>query len=805
MNGMFRDLLFSLRQIRRQPVLSLAIVLTLALAIGANTAIFSYVSALLIRPFPFKDPDQLVEIYSIRGGERGKISMPEIQDIQRRVTTLESIAAHKGGAGGYNYSGDGHPEEWKAVLTTGNLFEVLGVSLTAGQKWPDHTDRQRDYRVILSYDVWQTSFGGRADIIGRTISLDHAPGYTIDGVTGRDFDFPHGIQVYRSIGGFTNYQKRDARDLIGIARIKRPAGLERFQAELDSVSRQLAEEHPDINRGLTFQAISFREMYAGGSRPFLMVLFAAVGLILLIACCNVVNLLLSRALSREQEMAIRVALGANRRQLMGQLLTESLVLALIAAGFGLALAWSWMKLIQTLIGSELPQWMTIALDGRVLLFNTALSLLAGILSGLAPAFRISSGALPHALKEGSRGSTGGRNAERLRDMLTIGELALAFVLLAGAGMLIQSFVHLQSQQKGFDSNSIATFRVALGWKRYSGDAVIRYYEQALDKLAGIAGHPEIALSTNPPLARQEEDITSIARREGQSVQEGASNPYVRLQVISENYFDFAHIPMKSGRIFSKFDHKGSEPVIIISQRLAKLFWPDTDPIGQRLTYDPSGANQPIWRKIVGVAGNVQNRELGGESGLDIYMPFRQQSGAANQYVLARTKLGLAEFTRLAEQAMWSIDSEQSVFDFQTWDERILNGIWQLRVSKMLLMMFALVALALATIGIYGVMSYLVGQRRREMGIRLALGSSPAGIRALILKRAAFLGFAGITLGMIASIVLSTLLQGLVPGLNGGDPFSLAMAFAVLSLVTLAACAVPAWRASRVNPSSVLRT
>jgi putative ABC transport system permease protein len=486
MDFLRRHVRHALRQIRRQPAISFTVVLTLGLAIGANTAIFSFVNALLIRPFPFRDPDRLVEIQSVRGGQPGKMSMVEVLDLKEQVPAIEAIAAHTGGAGGYNYSGDGggRPEEWRAILTTGNLFEVLGVPFEAGAKWPAPVDRERDFRVILTYGVWQRNFGGRRDVVGRTITLDHAPGYQIHGVMPRGFDFPRGIEVYRSIGGYTSYDRRDNRNVVAIARIKPGHTIARLQAELDAVSRRLAEQHPDTNAGLSFTAISFRELYSGDVRPYLLVLLGAVGFVLLIACGNVANLLLARALSRDRETALRVALGAGRKEIVAQFLCESLVLAFVAAAAGLGLAWWWMKLLRAMIGAQLPDWMVVELDGRVLAFTIGLSVLASVLAAVAPAWQFSRPRdIGETLKEGGRASSTGRGTGRLRDWMIAGEIAMAVVLVAGAGLLIRAFADLQAQDKGFREERISTFRVALGWRRYGGDAVARYYENALEKLA----------------------------------------------------------------------------------------------------------------------------------------------------------------------------------------------------------------------------------------------------------------------------------------------------------------------------------
>jgi putative ABC transport system permease protein len=804
MESLLRNLRLSLRQIHRRPGFAAAIILTLGLAIGANTAIFSFVNALLIRPFPFRDPDQLVEIRAVRGGQLSKLSVREILDIQQQSTTLENIALHTGDAGGYNFSGDGgKPEEWKTILTTGNLFEVLGVPLTIGSKWPLPQDLTRDYRVILSYNVWQRCFGGRRDIVGKSITLDHATGYLIHGVAARGLDFPRGIEVYRSIGGFADYEQRDSRSAVGIARIKRPYNVQQLQAELDGIGRRLAQLYPTTNAGITFRAVSFRNIYTGDVRPYLLVLMGAVGFVLLIACANVVNLLLSRALSREREIAVRVAIGAGRSEILGQLLTESTVLSLTAAVFGLGLAYWWMKLLRALIGLQLPEWMSIELDGRVLAFTLAIAVIAGIVSGFAPALHLTRDSLGESLKEAARGSSGGRIAGKLRDWMIVAEVALAVVLLAGAGLLIRGFLELQSQEKGFRSDSLATFRVALGWKRYGGEAANRYYERATEKLLAIQGVESVGFIYGPPLAGLEISAPNTVQAEGQSVDEALRNPYVNSQSTSENYFSVMHIPLRAGRLFTTFDRKDTDQVAIVSERLAQVLWPGQSAIGKRLRYNPLAKTPSTLRTIVGVVGNTRHRELGGEPSFDLYVPFRQ-STQANHFMIVKTRLPLPEFQRRAEQALWSIDPEQSVFDFQTYDQRILDSIWQLRISRLLLMLFGFVALVLSAIGIYGVMSYLVGQRTREMGIRLALGATPSNVRMMIVSRGAVLGSIGLAIGLAGALLLGRVLAHMVRGISSADPLSFAGSVVVLFAVTTVACAAPAWRASRIDPAITLR-
>lgn len=805
MNFDARNLRYAMRRIIRQPGLSLSVIVTLSLAIGANTAIFSFVHALLLRPFPFRDPDQLVEIHSVRGGQRGKLSMREVLDIREQIPVLEAVAAHTGGAGGYNYSGtgNGRPEEWRAILTTGNLMEVLGVPLALGGPWPEHSNRERDFRVILSHEVWLRAFGGQREVLGRTITLDHAPGYVIHGVAAPGLDFPHGIEVYRSIGGFTSYDKRDSRNVIAVARVKRPYDAHRLQAELTALSARLAEAHPDTNGGLSFQCQPFRQVYSGEVRPYLLLLLGAVAAVLLIACVNVMNLLLSQALAREQEISVKIAIGAGRRHVIGELLAESILLALFSGVAGLGLSWWWMKLLRAIVGAQIPQWMRVELDSAALAFTFAIAVFAGLVSGMTPALHLMRGSLSTMLREGGRGGTSGVAAQRLRDLMIVAEVALAVVLLSGAGLLIRGFVNLQSRQKGFDAENVETFRVALGWRRYGGERITRYYEQALESLSALPGVQGAALAPNPPLARQEEFTPAHVQVEGQSSQEALRNPYVIYQQISEGYFELMRIPLLAGRAFTRFDGPASEPVAIISERLASRLWPGENAIGKRLRYDPAARRPGALRTVVGIAGSVRHAQLDGEPGLEMYVPFRQDP-TANQYLLARTTLPPSEYRRRAADRMLAIDSEQSIFDMSTYEQRILNGVWQLRLSRSLLLIFAAVALALAGIGIYGVMAYLVGRRTREIGIRMALGATAGDVRGMVVRRAAWAGACGLALGLGAAVALGALTRSALQSVPAADPLTYAGAVVPIAAVILAASWIPAVRASRVNPAITLR-
>jgi predicted permease len=569
------------------------------------------------------------------------------------------------------------------------------------------------------------------------------------------------------------------------------------------LAQVLAERYPTSNEGMTFRATSFRSIYSGDVRAYLLLLMGAVAFVLLIACANVANLQLSRAVSREQEIAVRVALGAGRRAIVGQMLMESAVPAIGAAVLGISLAYWCIDVLRALIGPRIPEWMQVHIDGRVLAFAALTTIVAAIGSGLAPALHAYRQSPGGSLKEGSRGASGGRTAAGLRNALVVIEVALAVVLVAGAGLLIRGFLELQSQPKGFTSDGLATFRVALGWGRYSGDAVARYYEQALGQLAAIPGVHGVGFIYSPPLAGLESSAPNTVQAEWQSVNEALRNPYVHSQSTSETYFELMDIPLRSGRLFSAFDRKDTQPVAIVSERLAQILWPGRSAIGQRLRYNPLLESNNPYRTVVGVVGNVHHRELGGEPSLELYIPFRQ-STQANQFLIAKTSLPFAEFRSRAERAMLAIDPEQSMFDFQTYDDRIMAGIWQIRISRLILVLFGGVALLLSALGIYGVLSHLVGQRRRELGIRLALGATPGNLRLLVIRRALVLSGVGLGIGCVGAFVLGRVMAQMVRGLSGFDALGLAGPLVTLLAAALAASAVPAWRASRTNPVTTLR-
>jgi putative ABC transport system permease protein len=806
MQTFWQDLRYGARMLIKKPGFTLVVVLTLALGIGANTAIFSFVNALLLRPLPYKDADRLVRIAALRGNEEGRFSMLELKDMREQTASFELIGAYIPGAQ-YNYSGDGAPEEFSAILATREFFQVMGVPQLHGDVWPEEYDRERNFGVVLSYEVWQRRFGGDPNVLGRKITLDAAPFYTIYGVMPPQFNFPASTQLFRSIAiskFLPNYEQRDKRNVYAIARLKPNVTAEQARAELNTFSQRLAQTYPDLNQGLNFTLKPLRDFSVGDVRPYLWLLLAAVGFVLLIACTNVINLLLARSLAREREIAIRTALGAGRGRLIRQLLTESLLLASLGGLLGLAFAVGWVRLLKGLIRAELPTWIAIDLDWRVLVFTLAVSLFTGLIAGLAPALQVSKPDLNELLKEGAKGSQGGRQG--LRKALIVAEVALAMVLLIGAGLLVKSFLRLQQTDLGFNPGNLLTMRVALPWRKFNDqqgpERQKQFFQQLLERLSGLPGVASAALTSNLPLAAERQEGKLTFTVEGQSADEQQRNPFVNDIRVSPNYFQAMGIPLVAGRTLTEFDAAATERVGVISQRLAERLFPGQNPLGKRLKVGDL-FSQSQWTTIVGVVRNVKHEEIAGDGGLDLYASY-QQVGESNMYLLLRTNVPPLNLVDGATRAVWASDPEQSVFNVTTMETRIADTVWQRRLSGTLFLVFAALALALAAIGIYGVMSYAVSQRKREIGIRMALGAQPKDVLRMIVGQGARLIALGLGIGFVVALIGSRLIHSLLYGISSADPLVYVSVLAVLTAVALLACWLPARRATRVDPLQALR-
>ncbi len=623
MRTLWSDLRHAWRGIVGRPGLSLVIIATLGLGIGANAAIFSAVHALLLRPFPFKDPDRLVRISTLRGDAEGMLSVPEQDDIAALADVVQDIALYTD-QGMYNASGFGDPEELQATITTHNLFRVLGVEPAIGSSYPAETDRTRRFELVISHGLWVRRFGRDPNIVGRTMTLDGSPGYAIHGVLPPGFNFPANSDLFRSAGIVADprsYQRRDTRSRLAIARLTPGVTVEQAAERLNTLSIRLAQEFPDSNAGLRFRVMPIRDLYVGNIRPYVLMLFAAVVLVLLIACGNAASLLLSRALARDREMAIRLALGAGRGRLIGQVLMESVLLSLAGGVLGVGLAYAGIELITRLVRVQLPEWMRLEMDVMTLVFLCGVSLVTGVLAGVLPALRSTDAHLHDALKEGTRGSSTGARHRRARQAVVVAEVALALVLLIGASLMVQSFLRLQRADPGFEPDGVLSFRVELGWRAYNThEQVIQFNDQVLNRLRALPGVVAVTLDSNLPISGKPREPFEVMV-EGQGLEAKETNPFVNLHTVSPDYFRAMGIAIERGRGFIDGDVKDGQQVTVVSRRLAERLWPASDPVGNVIKLGRESTSPQLI--VVGVASDVRGHRLSGSTTLDVYRPFRQ--------------------------------------------------------------------------------------------------------------------------------------------------------------------------------------
>ena len=791
-----QDLRFGWRGIRKRPGFFTLVAGTLALGIGVNVSIFSFVQALLLRPLPFADAGRLVRIQASKGSEPGRVAQREIEELQRESKSFEQIAAYYHSQ--YNVTGDGPPEAAPCAINTHNLFEVLGGRFLYGDTFAARDDFIRQYRVVLSHDFWQRRFGGDPAIVGESIVLDGGS-YVVDGVLAPGMDFPPGTELYRQV---TEYYGLEGRRHSVIARLAPGVSVSQAQQELRRFAGEWQTRYPASNQGVHFEAVPLRDSWVGEARPYLVTLMAAVGLVLSIAVVNVVNLLLSRAGERRHEMALRTAIGASRGRLVRQLLVESLLLAALGGLGGLLLAVWWTRALTAMVRADLPAWMAIRVDSTALLVTAALVLVAGLVSGLTPALRLSGSRPGAALGHGTRASEG-PGTRRLGGALVVAEVALALVLLLGAGLMIRSFMALQRQPLGFDPEGLFTVRVDPPYWSYNQiEQLTPFYDQAVDNLRAIPGVTAVAANQNLPLAGLDEHTKRVVTLHGQSAAEQTANPFVHLQSIGPGYFQGMGIPLLEGRSLARHDRQSSPPVAVVSRALATRLWPVGRAIDRRLKLGPPDSDAP-WLTVVGVAADVRSERRLGAASPDLYVSHFQHFTGDSFFALRTSRLG-PELVRQIENAIQRFDADLPLFDVAPMHERVAKAEWRRRVSSTLFLAFGLMALALAGVGIYGVVGRRVDRQVREMGVRLAFGARPADLFRRVMGQGLRFFLLGSAIGLAASMALVKLIQNLLFGVETTDPWTLVGAWGVLLAVTLAACLIPARRAARLDPIAAIR-
>jgi predicted permease len=823
MSAFSQDLRYAFRALLARPGFSIVAVLSLAIGIGANSAIFSVASALLLRPLPYANADRQVILWNTSPGlgiTEDWFSTAQYFDIKNGTQSFEDVAIAIGANS--NLTGDGEPERIGTIRMSSNLLPMLGVRPFLGNLFGLDDDQPgKTGKVLLGYSTWMRRYGGDHGVIGRPLTLNGQP-YEVIGVLPASFSLPR--EVMPTLGVVDDAEVvlplplaanaaevRNREDYNIIATLRPGVAIAQARVELDALTARLRREHPDFyppNGGLTFRVLPLQEQAVGRVRLALLVLVASVAFVLLIACANVANLLLSRALARQREVAVRAALGASRWRIVRQLLTESLVLAATGGFVGLLVSFFCLQGIRSLGAASVPRLHEIAIDWRVLLFTFAISVVAGVLFGLAPALRLSTLDLHGSLKDASRGSAGasvvwgrGRN---LRRLLVVAELALSVMLLIGAGLLIRSFSHLQNVSPGFNPTNVLTFELTMTGRKYNDvDAVLETYRQLWARLSTLPGVTAAGGVTALPLSQMM--AWGPITIEGRTAPEGEKFINADIRVVGGDYFRAMDIPLLKGRLFSQeYDTRTSPRVVVIDGRMAKQFWPGEDPIGKRIRTGGFDVTPDTpWMTIVGVVGAVRQDALDADSRIAYYR-FQGQTPSRAMNVVVRSASDTSGLGARVTGEIRALDPDLPIYKMRTMGERVEASLSERRFSMLLLTLFALLALGLAAIGIYGVLAYLVSQGTRELGIRLALGAAPRDLLLLVVRQGMSVAATGMTLGLAGAFVLTRFMRALLFGVNASDPATFAAIALLLTLVALAACYVPARRAARIDPVVSLR-
>jgi predicted permease len=814
MTSFVEDLRYAGRVLRKSPGFTVVAVTTLALGIGANTAIFSVLNGVLLRPLPYPEAGRLLIMYE-KSPEFDSMSVAYLNflDWRNRNRTCEDMAAIR--EDDFNLTGAGDPERLRGRMASASFFSILGVKLALGRTFLPEEDKAGGAPVVVLGDgFWARRFGRDPGVIGRTLTLSGIR-YTVVGIAPADFYFRRRDDVFVPIGQWKGVGMRDREYHPGIhviARRKPGVPIEQVRADLNGVARQLANEYPKSNAGHSVRMDSLKDDIVGNVRQSLWVLLGAVVFVLLIACANVANLLLARATARQKEIAIRAAMGANRWRLLRQLLTESALLSLCGGALGLAIA-SWgVDLGLAAVPDSLPRADNIGVDGTVLAFTLLASLGTGVLFGLAPALQLAGSDLRDSLKEAGRGLAGGRH--RLRDLLVIGEMALALVLLTGAGLMIRSIVLLADVHPGFDSRNVLTLQVALSPANTStADAVRRAYTQLLDRIETIPGVESAAINMNLPLVDDSESPVWIEGRPRPASM--GDMPWAIIYPASPEYLRVMRIPLLRGRFFTEQDTARSPRVVVIDDVMARSVFAGQDPIGKRLTLGgPDIAGGTLLMEIVGIVDHVRHWGLDADDTARIrsqlYMPHLQipddflESASAGTTIVLRANANPLEMAAAVRAQVTGADRDQPVYNVRSMERIVAGSMAQRRFSMLLMGVFAGIALLLAAGGIYGLMSYSISQRTREIGLRMALGARRGDVLRLVVGRGAVLALLGVAIGVIAAIGVTRALATLLFGVSATDPATFAGVSCVLAAVALAASYLPARRAAKVDPMAALR-
>jgi putative ABC transport system permease protein len=810
MESFLADIKYGFRLILKNPVFSGVVVIALALGIGANTAIFSVLNAVLLKPLPYEHSERLVTMWQRFTGigvpkDQNWTSPPEFNDVRRIQSSFSEIAAMQSAS--FTILVGDRPDRILGQFVSPSFFKLLGVEAFLGRTFSAEEEQQgKEAVVVIGHGLWQRRFASDPGLLQRPLSLN-GRSYQVIGIAPPGFKDPMqpDAEMWAALS-FTNAQlmQRGSHGLLVLARIKPELTLEQARSDMTRVSERIVEgapEYPYAKFGYRVLINPLLEEYVGDIRPALVMLMGSVGLVLLIACTNVANLLLVRASAREREIGIRMALGAGRGRLIRQMLTESVVLSLVGALGGILLARVGVSLLAAMAAQSFPRLAETQIDARALTFTIVVALATGILFGLFPAFQSARSNTQEALKEGSQATTAGHGRLRVRRVLVAAEVALSLLLLVGAGLLIKSFMRLQQVDAGFDPSGVLTMRVVIPAARYSEPAQIRsFYREVLRRASALPGVVKVGANNGIPLSGAGGSGTTTV--DNPAFPDDRGTPEADQRIVTPGYFEAMGMTMLSGRMFDERDNETGQPVAIIDETMAKTFWPNEDPLGKRIKRGGRQGTQP-WLTIVGVARHVRYRTLEEPSRVQLYLPHAQ-SPTTGMSLAIKTSLDPRTLSNSVQREVIGVDPEQPVWAIRTMDELMATSVMRRQLIMTLLTVFAGIALMLAAVGIYGVISYWVTQRSHEIGIRVAIGASRLDVLKMVLGQSMSVVLMGVAIGLIGAAALTRLMTTLLYNVSATDAATFAGYSAALILVGLLASYVPARRATRIDPVTMLR-
>ncbi|MDT5296557.1 MAG: hypothetical protein QOJ76_3437 [Acidobacteriota bacterium] len=818
MRTLLKDVRYAARVLLKSKGFTAVAVLALSLGIGANTAIFSVVNSVLLRALPYGDSERIVSLYtgnSTIAAPNGPLSYPDLLDYRDRSRTLEYVAGYQRVGTVMSVGAGDEPERVRGTEVMADIFPLLGVRAARGRVFTREEDKESGPSVIVISDgLWRRRFGADPSVVGREVGLGLAGRVvTVLGVMPPGFKFPpnstDAIDYYIPFVPQNLRSNADAMHNRGsifidtVAKLREGVSPEQAAAELGTIAEGLEAQHPETNTKRRARIVALQEDLVGQVRPALLIMLGAVGLVLLIACANVANLLLARAASRSREMAIRTALGATRGRVIRQLLTESMLLSLAAGAAGLLMAVWGVDLIVKLSPANIPRLAETVVEARVFLFTLAVSVLTGIAFGLAPALQASKTDLAESLKEGGRGGTEGAGRRRLRSLLVVSEVALSLVLLVGAGLLIKSFRQLLSTDPGYSPERVLALTVALNTKKFTDEeSRAAFFRAAVERIDGLPGVEAAGVTRLLPLGNS--DIFTTFDIGGRPPAAPGSRYNGRNYIVSPEYFRVMSIPLRRGRVFADSDAKDAPPVVIVNEALARKYLPGEDPLGRQLVFDGPDDKPLPPREIVGVVGNVRFEGLNGDVIPEFYVPFQQSPVSAMEVVVRSKGPDAAALTPSVRAALKGVDSNMLIWETRTMDELVGRSVAPQRFNVALLGLFAALALVLASVGIYGVMSYTVTQRTHEIGIRMALGARGSDVLRMVVRQGMWLTLLGLGFGLAGALALTRLMSSLLYGVSATDPPVFVAVSMLLAAVALISCLIPARRATKVDPMVALR-